>query len=102
MPEVVGLCLNNPHHDRGAPVQGHQPRDTRLDTILMIAHHPALVAAAARPLLPRRGIRIRRFRSAVQLHKTMKLVDLRELYADPSLPVTSEALCAPGTAGAGN
>ncbi len=85
--EVVKLCLNNPHITEGHLFKVISRKDTRAETILMIAEHPnwssrtqirfSLVRNAHTPLS-----------LSVRFIAAMKLVDLRDLYADPSLPVT--------------
>lgn len=85
--EVVKLCLNNPHLTEGHLFKVINRSDTRAKTILMIAEHPNW---SSRPL-----IRFSLTRNAgtplsrsVGFLSEMTLMDLRELYADPSVPVT--------------
>ena len=85
--EVVKLCLNNPHSTEGHLFKVISRADTRAETIRMIAEHPnwssrplirfSLVRNAATPLS-----------FSVRFLSEMKIMDLRELYADPSVPVT--------------
>lgn len=85
--EVVKLCLNNPHITEGHLFKVISRADTRAGTITMIAKHPNW---SNRPLI--------RFSLARNAHtplscsvgfiSEMKIMDLRELYADPSVPVT--------------
>jgi len=85
--EVVKLCLNNPHITEGHLFKVISRADTRAETILMIAGHPNW---SSRPL-----IRFSLTRNAhtplslsVRFISEMKIMDLRELYADPSAPIT--------------
>ena len=84
--EVVMLCLNNPHITEGHLFKVISRRDTRAETILMIAKHPnwssrsMIRLSLARNALTPLAVSVR-FLSA------MKIMDLRELYADPSLPM---------------
>lgn len=85
--EVVKLCLNNPHLTEGHIFKVISRIDTRAETVLMIAEHPNW---SSRPL-----IRFSLARNAhtplslsVRFLSEMKIMDLRELYADPSVPVT--------------
>jgi hypothetical protein len=85
--EVVKLCLNNPHITEGHLFKVISRTDSRAETIRMIAEHPnwssrslirfSLVRNAHTPLS-----------HSVEFLSTMKLMDLRELYADPASPVT--------------
>ena len=85
--EVVKLSLNNPHITEGHLYKVISRTDTRAETIRMIAEHPnwssrplirfSLVRNAATPLS-----------FSVRFLSEMKIMDLRELYADPSVPVT--------------
>jgi hypothetical protein len=85
--EVVGLCLNNPSMVEGHLFKILSRAQTTAETVVMIAKHPnwsnrslirtALVRNALTPLS-----------LSVPFLRTMKLMDLRELHADPSLPVT--------------
>ena len=85
--DVVKLCLNNPHITEGHLFKVINRRDTRAETIRMIAEHPNW---SSRSL-----IRFSLARNAytplslsVRFLSEMKIMDLRELYADPSVPVT--------------
>jgi hypothetical protein len=85
--EVVQLCLNNPNMVEGHLFKIISREDTSSETIMMIAGHPnwsfrslvrfSLVRNTHTPLS-----------LSVPFLQSMKLMDLRELYADPSLPVT--------------
>jgi hypothetical protein len=85
--EVVKLCLNNPHITEGHLFKVISRRDTRAETVLMIAEHPnwsnrslirfSLARNAHTPLS-----------LSIRFLSEMKIMDLRELYADPSMPVT--------------
>ena len=86
-PEVVQLCLNNSHLIEGHLFKVISRADTSAGTIQIIAEHPnwstraliryALVRNLHTPLS-----------QSVPFLRTMKVLDLRELYADPSLPVS--------------
>lgn len=85
--EVVQLCLNNPYITEGHLFKVINRSDTVAETIRMIATHAiwsnrtqirfSLVRNAHTPLA-----------LSVRFLSTMKIMDLRELYADPSVPVT--------------
>jgi hypothetical protein len=85
--EVVQLCLDNPHLTEGHLFKVISRADTAARTIGMIATHPnwsnrtlirfSLVRNAQTPLA-----------LSVRFLSNMKIMDLRELYADPSVPVT--------------
>ncbi len=87
LPEVVRLCLDNPNMVERHLYKVISRTDTALDTIVMIANHPVW---SRRPLV--RFALARNPQTPLSLSanflKTMKLVDLRELFVDPSLPVT--------------
>jgi hypothetical protein len=86
-PDVVHLCLNNPHLVEGLLYKAISRTDTLPETIRMIAGHPnwsnrslirfSLTRNTHTPLS-----------LSVRFLQSMKIMDLRELYADPSLPVT--------------
>jgi hypothetical protein len=85
--EVVKLCLNNPHITEGHLFKVISRTDTRADTIRMIAEHPNW---SSRSL-----IRFSLARNAntplslsVRFLSELKGLELRELHADPSVPVT--------------
>ncbi len=89
--DVVKLCLNNPHLTEGHLFKVVNRKDTRSTTILMIADHPNW---SSRPL-----IRFSLTRNAhtplaraARFIAEMKIMDLRELYADPSAPVAVRPL----------
>jgi hypothetical protein len=85
--EVVQLCLNNPNLVEGHLFKIINREDTSVETIMMIAGHPnwstrslvrfSLVRSTHTPLS-----------LSVPFLQSMKLMDLRELYADPSSPIT--------------
>ncbi len=85
--EVIQLCLNNPNMVEGHLFKIINKEDTSVETILMIARHPNW---SSRGLI--------RFSLARNSHmplslsvpfiRTMKLTDLRELFADPFLPAS--------------
>jgi hypothetical protein len=85
--EVVQLCLNNPNMVEAHLFKTINREDTRAETIVLIARHPnwstrSLVrfSLARNPLTP--------LSLSVPFLQSMKLIDLRELHADPTLPVT--------------
>lgn len=85
--DVVQLCLNNPNMVEGHLFKIINREYTSSETIMMIAGHPnwstrslvrfSLARNAHTPLS-----------LSVPFLQSMKLLDLRELYADPSLPIT--------------
>lgn len=85
--EVVQLCLNNPNMVEGHLFKIINREDTTAETIMMIAGHPNWSArtlirfSLARNTLTPLAV-------SVPFLQSMKLMDLRELYADPSLPIT--------------
>jgi len=85
--EVVQLCLNNPNMVEGHLFKVISRPDTSTETIMTIAGHPNW---STRSLV--RFSLVRNARTPLSLSvpflQGMKLMDLRELYADPSLPVT--------------
>jgi hypothetical protein len=85
--EVVKLCLNNPNMVEGHLFKIISREDTSVETIMMIAGHPNW---STRSLV--RFSLVRNARTPLSLSvpflQSMKLMDLRELYADPSLPIT--------------
>jgi len=83
----VMLCLNNPHITEGHLVKVISRKDTRAETILMIAEHPNWSSRSLIRLSLTRNAHTPLSRSTGFL-SGMKLMDLRELYADPSVPVT--------------
>jgi hypothetical protein len=85
--EVVKLCLNNPHITEGHLFKVINRKDTRAETILMIAEHPNWSSRSLIRFSLARNAHTPLSRSAGFLSE-MKIMDLRELYADPSVPVT--------------
>jgi len=85
--EVVKFCLNNPYVTEGRLVKIISRKDTREETILMIAEHPNWSSRSLIRLSLTRNAHTPLSRSAGFLSE-MKIMDLRELYADPSVPVT--------------
>ncbi len=91
IPEVVRLCLDNPHMIEAHLFNVINREDTIPETILMIAGHPLW---STRPLI--------RFSLARNSHTPlsvaarflarMTILDLRELYTDPALPVAVKPL----------
>ncbi|HTP04660.1 MAG TPA: hypothetical protein VMM54_05860 [Nitrospirota bacterium] len=86
-PDVVQLCLNNPHLVEGHLYKVISRAGTVAKTIQAIATHPNW---SSRSLI--RFSLARNDHTPVSLSvrflRSMKIMDLRELYADPSLPVT--------------
>jgi len=86
-PDVVQLCLNNPHLVEGHLYKVISRADTVSETIRMIALHPNWSSRSLiRFSLARNGHTP--LSVSVRFLSSMKIMDLRELYADPSLPVT--------------
>jgi hypothetical protein len=85
--EVVKLCLDNPHMTEGHLFKVISRRDARQATVQMIAEHPNW---SSRSLIRFSLARNEHTPLSVSVHflSEMKIMDLRELYADPSLPVT--------------
>ena len=87
LPDVVTLCLNNPHMVEAHLYKLISRRDTTPETIAMIARHPLWCS--------RTMVRFALIRNphtplslSAEFLRTLKLTHLRELYLDPSLPVT--------------
>lgn len=85
--EVVRYCLNNPYLTEAHLFKVISRADTIAETVRMIAEHPnwasrSLIrySLARNPLTP--------LTLSVQFLQAMKVMELRELYADPSVPVT--------------
>jgi hypothetical protein len=85
--EVVQLCLNNPHLTEAHLFKIISRPDTIAETIRMIAEHPTWsrrslirLSLARNSLTP--------LPLTVRFIREMKIMDLRELYADPALSVT--------------
>jgi len=85
--EVVQLCLSNPRLTEGHLFKVISRPDTAGETIRMIADHPnwscrslVRLSLARNALTP--------LSLSVAFLPNMKLQDLRELYADPSVPTT--------------
>jgi hypothetical protein len=85
--EVVKLSLDNPHVTEGHLFKVISRSDTREETIRMIAEHPNW---SSRSLV--RVSLVRHVHTPLSFSTRyiaeMKITDLRELYADPSVPVT--------------
>lgn len=85
--EVVRLCLNNPHATEGHLLRIISRTETREETIAMIANHPnwsnrslirfSLARNAQTP-----------FSRTVRFLGAMRIMELRDLYADPAAPAT--------------
>ena len=83
-PDVVQLCLNNPHLVEGHLYKVISRADTVADTIRMIAMHPNWSSRSLiRFSLARNGHTP--LSLSVRFLKSMKIMDLRELYGDPSV-----------------
>jgi hypothetical protein len=83
--EIAQMCLGNPHMSEGILYKLISRRDTTMETIRLIAEHPNWSS--------RSSIRISLARNPhtplailARFAESMKLMDLRELYTDPSLP----------------
>lgn len=86
-PEVVQLCLNNPHLVEGHLYKVISRADTVAETIRMIAMHPNWSnRSLIRFSLARNGHTP--LALSVRFLKSMKIMDLRDLYVDPSVAVT--------------
>ena len=88
---MVAHCLNNPNMAEAHLYKVISHSNTRLETILMIARHPVWsnrtlirFSLTRNPQTP--------LSLSLKFLKNMKLVDLRELYTDPSLPITVKPL----------
>jgi hypothetical protein len=86
-PEVVQLCLNNPYLVEGLLYKVISRAETVAETIRMIANHPNWSSRSLIRFSLARNAHTPLSLSVRFLHR-MKIMDLRELYADPSLPVT--------------
>jgi len=85
-PEIIALCLNNPRLVENHLYKIISRRDTIATTVVMIAKHPnwslrsvvrfALIRNEHMPLA-----------LSARFLQSIKLLDLRELYIDPSLPI---------------
>jgi hypothetical protein len=85
--DVVKLCLNNPHITEGHLFKVISRKDTRAGTILMIAEHPNWSSRSLIRVSLVRNVHTPLSFSTLYIAE-MKIMDLRELYSDPSLPVT--------------
>ncbi len=89
--EVVSLCLGNPRLIEGQLYKIISRKDTTSETIRLIAEHPNW---SSRPLI--RFALIRNESTSLPVVErfllSMKIMDLRELYQDPSLPVSVKPL----------
>ncbi len=85
-PEVIALCLNNPRLIEGQLYKILSRRDTIPETIRLIAGHPNW---SSRSLI--RFALVRNASTSLPIAErfllSMKIMELRELYRDPSLPV---------------
>lgn len=86
-PEVVTLCLNNPHLTEGHLFKIISRADSVAETIRMIAVHPNWSSRSlVRLALVRNNLAP--LSLSIGFLQDMKVTDLRELYADPSVPRT--------------
>jgi hypothetical protein len=87
IPDVVRLCLDNPNMVERHLYKVISRMDTSFETVMLIANHPVW---SRRPLVRFSLTRNPQTPLSFSVHflKSMKLGDLRELYSDPSLPVT--------------
>ncbi len=85
--EIVLSCLANPHLMESHLFKYISRRDTLRETISLIAEHPNW---SCRTAIQRSLVRNARtpLPSCVRFFKHMTAPDLRELYADPAVPVT--------------
>jgi hypothetical protein len=85
--DIVELCLNNPHLTEAHLFKVINRFDTAEGTIRMIAEHPNW---SSRSLIRFSLSRNTHTPLALSLHflQGMKIMDLRELYHDPAVPVT--------------
>ncbi len=91
IPEVVRLCLDNPHLVEAHLFKVISREDTNPETILMIADHPLW---SIRPLIRFSLVRNPHTPLPVTARflAMMKIMDLRELYTDPALPAVVRPL----------
>lgn len=84
--EVISLCLGNPRLQESHLFKLIGRSDTRAETIRMIAGHGNW---SGRPLIRYALVRSKDTPLALSKRflRTMRLLDLQELYADPSLPL---------------
>jgi hypothetical protein len=85
--EVVQLCLNNPHITEGHLFKVISRKNTVAETIRLIAEHPNWSSRSLIRFSLARNEHTPLSRS-VPFLSAMKIMDLRELYADPAVPVT--------------
>ncbi len=90
-PEVIALCLHNPRLVESHLYKVISRKDTKAETIHLIAEHPNW---SSRSLI--RFALVRNEHTPLALSErflhAMKLLELRELYADPSLSATIKPL----------
>lgn len=85
--EIVQLCLNNPRLTEAHLFKVISRSDTSAETIRMIAGHPNWsIRTLIRISLARNALTP--LSLTVTFLQTMRIMDLRELYTDPSVPVT--------------
>ncbi len=89
--DVVQLCLNNPHLVEGLLFKIISRKDTLPETIRMIAGHPKWSSRSLIRYSLARNTHMP-LSLSVRFLRSMKIMDLRELYADPSLPMTIKPL----------
>jgi hypothetical protein len=90
-PEVIGLCLGNPRLIESQLYKIISRKDTISETIRMIADHPNW---SSRTLIRYALVRKDNIPLSVaeRFLTFMKILELRELYQDPSLPVSVKPL----------
>lgn len=86
-PEIIALCLNNPRLVESHLYKIISRRDTIANTVVMIAEHPnwSLRSAVRFALIRNEHMPLSLSERFLQ---SIKLSDLRDLYIDPSLPIT--------------
>jgi hypothetical protein len=84
--DVVGLCLANPRMQESHLFKIISRKDTRAETVRMIAGHQNW---SGRPLVRYALVRNEHTPLAIseRFLQTMKVLELRELHADPTLPL---------------
>ncbi len=86
-PDVVQLCLNNPHLVEGILYKVISRTDTLPETIRKVAGHPKWSNRSLIRFSLARNTHMP-LSLSVQFLRSMNIMDLRELYTDPSLPMT--------------
>lgn len=89
--ELVKLCLSNPHMTEGILYKLISRRDTSQETIRMIALHPNWSSRSAIRLSLARNTHTP-LPLVARFIESMKIMDLRELFTDPSMPLAVKPL----------